>query len=227
MTDLLKKPTPDQLFILDIDSTLVTTHQRNQSIIEAFILEFHNQFPEDCKALEKAECQLGDYGIESTLQRISFEEKNTGSLEALHAYWRENFFSGRHLHADQPTGGAVDWVQSLNKENIPFVYLTARHHGPMWTGTLKAMAEIQFPINTDNLFLKEDLSDSDETYKTKLISKLKEENPNKTLVLIDNEPVVLNRVAEDHPDVALVWFESCHSGRMQPPSKAQRIKDFY
>ena len=54
----LLKPSSSHFFILDIDSTLVTTHQRNQKILDDWIKKNKTNFPEDCNALMKAEMSL-------------------------------------------------------------------------------------------------------------------------------------------------------------------------
>ena len=40
---ILQSPEKENLYILDIDSTLLTTHQRNQAILDQFILEQKNK----------------------------------------------------------------------------------------------------------------------------------------------------------------------------------------
>ena len=88
------------------------------------------------------------------------------------------------------------------------------------------MDKMGFPIDKEKLFLKEDLSLADEDYKSRLISKFVQLYPGLQMVLIDNEPVVLNKVAENHPQVGLVWFELTHSGKMEPPAQALPIQSF-
>ncbi len=226
ISDRLKTPLDNDFFILDIDSTLVTTYQRNQAIINQFIKDQQSDHPLECQALRLAQCQLGDYGIATALNRIRFRSDNPDFQTLLNQYWRERFFSNDHLHSDQPTEGAVDWTQSLLNQSIPFIFLTARHHEKMWSGTLSSMKQLGFPITEDNLFLKKDLSVKDELYKTQTIRTLLNQHPNKNFVLIDNEPVVLNQIHTDHPQVQLVWFESCHSAKMEPPQNTPSINSF-
>ncbi len=226
MLETLKKPEKDNFFILDIDSTLVTTHQRNQAILEDWIKAKRKQFSDDCSQLETAKCQFGDYGLVHALQRVEFKELNPGSKNDLENFWRTHFFSNKYLHSDVPVRGAVDWIQTLEELGVDFVYLTARHKPTMWEGTLSSLDAMGFPIDESLLFLKDNLEHSDEEYKTLLTGELIKNKKDQTLWFIDNEPVVLHRVSQDHPEVKLVWFESTHSGRMQPPEKALRINNF-
>lgn len=222
----LKNPSSSDFFILDIDSTLVTTYQRNQAIIQKFISLHKAQFPEDCLALKQAKCQLGDYGIETCLKRIQFKATDLRFSEILHSYWRENFFSNNFLHADQPVEGAVKWVQFLKTCDIDFIYLTARHKDTMWDGTLSSLKNLGFPISEKNLFLKEDLADKDEEYKAKVLASVIDKKNGKNVFFIDNEPLVLNAIQDNHPSVRLVWFNSTHAGKSKPPNGITTIKNF-
>ena len=223
--EILRNPSSNDFFVLDIDSTLVTTYQRNQAILDEFITTKKEQFPEDCLNLKQAQCQLGDYGLKTGLERIKFKETAPGLSQLLQDYWRKNFFSNNFLSADRPAEGAVEWVQYLKTFGVDFIYLTARHKDTMWEGTLSSLKDLGFPISEKNLFLKEDLRDNDEGYKTKLLGQIiakKKQN----IWFIDNEPTVLNEISKDHPKVNLIWFESTHSGKATPPEGITSIKSF-
>jgi hypothetical protein len=226
LSERLKNPKIDDFFVLDIDSTLVTTFQRNQAILDQFIKDYCQTHPSECEKLAQASCQLGDYGINTALNRIGFKSEKAEFDDFLHNYWRERFFTNDYLHSDQPTEGAIAWTNSLLEKEIGFVFLTARHFENMWPGTLSSLKALNFPIHEQNLILKEDLSVDDEIYKTHTLQRLKDENKDKTIWFIDNEPVVLHQIKKDHPEVKLVWFDSCHSGRMQVPPETPTIKSF-
>jgi hypothetical protein len=222
----LQKPSQKYFYILDIDSTLISTHQRNQAILKQFIMDYAKQFPEDCKNLLKAQCQLGDYGYHTTLKRIMFSPKHENVLSQLEHYWRQHFFSNFYLHHDVPMLGAVEWVNNLKKLDIDFYFLTARHHASMWSGTLESLTKLGFPISENNLLLKENLKVKDEDYKVNALEKLLKNYSDKEIIFIDNEPLVLHKVLEKFPQIKLVWFNSTHSGKKTPPEIAVDIKDF-
>ncbi len=229
---ILKKlthPNQELYFILDIDSTLVSTHQRNQKIILDFCSENSLNYPVECQQLKNIQCQNGDYGFKSALIRMNFKSQTENFSKILDQYWRERFFSNHYLYLDQPNPGAVDWVKGLESQKISFTYLTARHHSTMWSGTLTTMAQMGFPISEKNLFLKMDKNEKDEIYKVKTLENLKAEIKNKEIIFVDNEPVVLCQLKKDFksdPPLSLVWFNSCHSGRMTAPEEALEISDF-
>lgn len=216
----------DQFFVLDIDSTLVSTHQRNQAILFEFAHTYSKKFPEDSVSLLQAQCRQGDYGYLASLARIGFQPQHPETMTSLRTFWEKKFFSNDYLHHDMPFAGAVEWVHQLKQKGLKYIFLTARHKKTMWEGTLTTMASMGFPISAEILFLKEDLAESDELYKTKLMARLRHSLNHQEIWFLDNEPVVLHSIRKDHPDIRLAWFDSCHSGKMQPPPEAAVIRTF-
>lgn len=210
--------------VIDIDSTLVYTHGRNQAILESFTQQFQKLYPDDCQQLGKVQCQPGDYGYFSALDRGQVQFSSKESEEALQKFWRQCFFSNDYLQHDTPTPGAKDFLLNLQKSQIPFGFLTGRYKGTMWEGTKASFEQHGFPYQEDRLILKEDPQEKDELYKSRVMSDLKKEH--NQIWLIDNEPVILHQMIEDHPDIKLVWFDCCHSGKKQPPENIPHIKDF-
>lgn len=226
---ILTQPQNDTLYVLDIDSTLVATHQRNQSIINDFCQKYEAQFSQDCSVLAKARCRYGDYGFKSALERIHFEAHDKNFRQALDLFWRENFFSNRYLHHDEPTPGAVPWVNTLHQLKVPYFYLTARHKETMWDGTLETMNKMGFPITESSLELKLNPLEKDELYKVQALQNRLTKSGLKRVAFIDNEPVVLHAIQDHYQktiQLDLVWFDSCHSGKKAPPTNAFAIKDF-
>lgn len=211
------------LVILDIDSTLVLTHKRNQSILEQFSKEAKEDFPELCSKLQQIDCRPMEYGYQQALERtgLSLEDSD---LNLLKDYWRQKFFSNDYLHYDILHLGALEFVLLLEERQIPFVYLTGRHKPTMWEGTLKVLQNFGFPIKENILHLKPEPKYIDEIFKSEKIAELK--NGYETVVLIDNEPKVLNQIAKDHPDVDLIFVDTCHSPNVTAPESALKIKDF-
>ena len=104
------------------------------------------------------------------------------------------------------------------------MYLTARHSQPMLPGTIKSLKALGFPTENIPLVLKKDLEVSDALYKSREVQSRK--NSFSKITFIDNEPVVLNQIKRDHPEVELVWVDSTHSKKENPPEGIPTIKDF-
>lgn len=220
MKTLLKQITPQTLIVLDIDSTLVLTHKRNEAILKAFAKDSTHS---SRSIFEQAECFPFEYGYFQAVERLGAPLDEPLRKEVT-AYWREHFFSNNYLHHDLPHDGALDFVEALVRKHIPHVYLTGRPRPTMWDGTLQVLNKMGFPVTEDNLHLKPQPTDVDELYKSQKMQDLKK-NFSK-VIFIDNEPKVLNQIDKDHPDIQLVFVDTCHSPNVVPPSSALKIKDF-
>jgi hypothetical protein len=212
------------LLILDIDSTLVLTHKRNEAILHRFAQEMASHYPEFCAGLNKIECRPCEYGYSTALQREDLHLATKAETDALATFWRQEFFSNRFLEHDLVHTGAVEFVNFLEDHAIPFVFLTGRPHSAMIDGTLKTLNALGFKVTPENLFMKPEPSMIDEQFKAKKIVELKQRAPK--LVLIDNEPKILNQVLMDHPDVQMIFVDTCHSPNVKAPTQLPVIKDF-
>ena len=217
---LIKLVTPQSLIVLDIDSTLVQTHKRNEAILRRFA---QNSNHPSSHLFKQAECFPFEYGYMQALHRLGVFANEALKLE-VSKFWRTHFFSNDYLHCDLPHDGAQDFVERLNQKWIPHVYLTGRPRPLMWEGTLKALQKLNFPVTADNLHLKPQAQDVDEIFKSQKMAELKKGFSK--VIFIDNEPKVLNQIDRDHPDVVLVFVDTCHSPNVVPPTSALKIKDF-
>lgn len=223
--DWAQSLTGRHLVILDIDSTLVTTYQRNQGILEAFCHRHKEDYPVDIAQLLKVQCLAGDYGLTTGLERSKVAFTSDQVRQSLFQFWRTHFFSNDFLHRDQPMTGAIEFANKLHNSGIPLMYLTARAHAPMIEGTIQSLQTLGFPMGPSlPLILKKEGSVADEDYKSAEIKKIKEKF--EEITLIDNEPVVLQKINRDHPEVQLIWMDSTHSGRAKAPDNATVITDF-
>jgi phosphoglycolate phosphatase-like HAD superfamily hydrolase len=220
---LIKLITSQTLVVLDIDSTLVQTHKRNEAVLRRFAKDAGIDSSHSGRHLfGQSECFPFEYGYAQALHRLGVADEDLKSQVA--HYWRKHFFSNEFLHCDLPHDGAQDFVGWLNQKWIPHVYLTGRPHPLMWEGTLKTLQALQFPVTTDNLYLKPHPQDVDELFKSQKMAELKKGYSK--VIFIDNEPKVLNQIDKDHPEIVLVFVDTCHSPNVVPPASALKIKDF-
>lgn len=206
--------------VLDIDSTLVLTHKRNQAILRRFAKDSTHS---KRHLFEQAECFPFEFGYFQALERLGVDRDSDLKTEVTN-YWRQHFFSNDFLHHDIPHDGAVDFVDWLNQKYIPHVYLTGRPQPLMWEGTLSVLNSLGFPAREDILHLKPHPKDIDEIFKTQRMAELKKNFSH--IIFIDNEPRVLNQIDRDHPEMDLVFVDTCHSPNVVPPLSALKIKDF-
>lgn len=222
--ELIQVLTPKTLVVLDIDSTLLLTHKRNQAVLRQFA---EDSMHSGSHLFKQAECHALEYGYQQALQRLQVDRQSP-LAEELARYWRQHFFSNNYLHHDLLHDGALDFVEHLQRKWIPHVYLTGRPHPLMWEGTLSSLNQFGFPVDEKKLFLKPHPQDIDEIFKSEKMTELKKvfSNECSKIVFIDNEPRVLNQIDRDHPDIHLVFVDTCHSPNVIPPSSALKIKDF-
>ncbi len=212
----------DSLWILDIDSTLVLTHKRNEVILHRFAEEYRSEYPEFCAKLAKTECRALEYGYGRALERAGIADDKE-PCDKLALYWRKHFFSNDFLHHDIIHGQAVELVAALRKKNWTFVYLTGRPRPLMFEGTLRVLNQMGFDVSEDKLFLKPQPLDKDELFKSQQISEFKKKHKN--IVFFDNEPKVLNQIELDHPEIPMIFMDTCHSPNVVPPEKCLRVRE--
>ncbi len=220
LSSALQLLTPKTLVVLDIDSTLVQTHKRNEAILRSFAKDSTHSRR---SLFEQAECFPLEYGYAQALERLGLQAEDEVAKEAA-KYWRQHFFSNNYLHHDIPHDGAVEFVELLNKKWIPHVYLTGRPKPLMWEGTLETLNQLGFPVEEKILHLKPQPQDVDEIFKSQKMNELKKNYSQ--VVFIDNEPRVLNQIDHDHSEIHLIFVDTCHSPNVVPPSSAFKIKDF-
>ena len=222
--DLVKNWNESTLVILDIDSTLVLTHGRNQAILKHLSTLGRQKNSQFYEQLGQIECRPMEYGYGTALERAGLAQAPEEFLKEVQRGWRQHFFSNEFLMHDTLHEGALDFVFQLQDRKVPFVYLTGRYETTMRPGTLETLTKLGFPITDDILFLKPKSTDIDEIYKSKKIEQLKQKYDQ--TVLIDNEPKVLNQIQKDHPDVQLVFVDTCHSPNVSAPADIPHIKNF-
>ncbi len=220
---LLKSLSPHALWILDIDSTLVLTHKRNEAILHQFSRDFSSTYPEFCKKLSHIECRALEYGYSSALERAGIASDKE-PCDQLATFWRKHFFSGDFLHHDIIHDKALEFVMTLHRQNKHIVYLTGRPRPSMYDGTLKELRDLGFPVTPEQLFLKPHPQDKDELFKSQQMKEFK--NNFSSIVFIDNEPKVLNQIDIDHPDISLLFIDTCHSPHVFPPAQCLRFKKY-
>lgn len=208
LTELASKAHPKTLFVLDIDSSLVLTHKRNEAILRHFAQSLRHKNPELSATLATVECRPMEYGYFAGLQR-ALPEITKEDSEHLHAFWKEHFFSNDFLHFDIPHAGALEFVNTLSLRSQPFAYLTGRPSNLMRPGTLTVMAKLGFPITDKSLYMKPDATHIDEGYKAEILKLIVRGYDE--VVFIDNEPRVLNLIEKFYPQTHLVFVDTCHS----------------
>ncbi|MFP5518495.1 MAG: HAD family hydrolase [Bdellovibrionia bacterium] len=216
--------------VFDLDSTLFDVSPRTERILREFIADptHRRLFPDECEKIEKIQVTTQDWGFAAALKRVGFVDLKTEFYQQLLHYWAARFFSDSYLHYDQPYPGSVEFLQRLvSFTNVNVAYLTGRDQHRMGLGSPEVLKKWDFPLMPQKaeLILKPHRSLIDADFKAEWFK-------NHPLVeahefyFFENEPVNLNRVSEITPQVKLIYFDSTHSGKEEPPSHATVISHY-
>ena len=228
------------LCVFDLDSTLFNVTGRNRRIIRAFAALEHVQekYPEQAALLNRARFQETDWGIREALMREGLQGTPEFFLE-IREFWSQHFFSNNYLGEDRPYDGAVEYVQELHQAGCQIAYLTGRDEPRMGQGTRNSLKYWKFPDESKGcrLILKPHQKLDDAEFKAQVIQTLaepenefEEENANgnkfDSIWFFENEPINIYFVAKHIPSVQIIFFDSTHSRRAEPPLHLPTIQSY-
>ena len=211
------------VLVLDLDSTLFSTQERNWAIL----CEFANArpVPELQAACGKLGPEAMGWNVMEDLKRAGFDDAAT--LDALRAFWFERFFRDEYLHHDLPLPGAVEFVKQAHARGAHVVYLTGRDEPGMGLGTRASLTGRGFPLEIErtDLMLKPQFDEPDLDFKRRAIADVRKLGT--VLAVFENEPVNANLFADEFPDAEIYFLETVHSPD-PPPLRARimRLPDF-
>lgn len=213
-----------QVVVFDLDSTLFEVTDRNQRILDEFILSEHlDSHPAIKGMLKNIRMQLSDHGLESAARRAGVLIPDEEIRKKLLLFWRERFFSDQYLETDKPFPGAAEYVQEVYARGAHVIYLTGRDQIRMGVGTPRELRRWKFPLDIERtrLIMKPQKGIDDAEFKVFELEKIKNVS-----WFFENEPRIIHLVEERLPEIKNVYFESSHSGKADPKQEWIRIKDF-
>ncbi len=215
------------LAVFDLDSTLFDLTLRVSAIVDEFAETAINQarFPQECLELKRIEILTSDWGLEGPVERIGLRT-DSAFFKTLNEYWAECFFSNEYLAHDEPLPGAVEYVQELHLSGAHIMYLSGRDIPRMAIGTETSLREHHFPLASDSAeIVLKPRGDMDDAY-FKLDVLKEAQRRYGRIWLFENEPVNLNLIGRQCPEIGLVFIESTHSGREQLQRTLSSIRHF-
>ncbi len=214
--------------VFDLDSTLLEVSPRMTQIFRDFgaLDKIKKRFSKESQVLEAYIHHPEDWGIEHALERIGLIDSPYEFFHEFKRFWHKHFFSNEYLHLDEPIEGAVEFVKELVKSGADVAYLTARETKSMWKGTVESLKSWEFPLDEKhaNLVLKPATDRRDCVFKREVLQDYLKEYG--SVWFFENEPVNLNEVLRELPQVKLVYFDSIHSGHEEPPQAVASIETF-
>jgi hypothetical protein len=217
------------LAVFDLDSTLFDVSPRLTKILHDYADDplHQKQFPESTRILRTLSTKRSDWGIKQAVIRAGLDKHHPEFHDSLRAYWRAHFFSDEYLQYDVPYEGAVDFVTRLAREGSEIVYLTGRDIARMGKGSREILLKWKFPLDESHsrLILKPEKGMDDAEFKSDWFRDQPLSNYD-IVWFFENEPVNIDKVRADHPQVKIVFFASTHSGRAEPPGDLPHIFHF-
>jgi len=215
------------LAVFDLDSTLFDLTLRVSTIVDDFAEDpvHFAAYPEECRRLKNVEILPTDWGLEGPLARVGLAVDGP-FFRALHKHWAARFFSDDYMTHDEPLPGAVEYVQELHLAGAHVMYLSGRDIPRMAKGTEASLREHRFPLASGSaeIVLKPHGSMDDAQFKLDVLLGIRKRY--EKIWLFENEPVNLNLIGRNCPDVGLIFIDSTHSGREQLERQLHAIRHF-
>lgn len=214
------------MVVFDLDSTLFDTAKRNLRIMREFAEQRGDDFPG--MAEHVATIELGEVGwnVLDPLRARGFEPE--GLSRAFAPFWTQRFFTNAYVTEDQPSPGAVDYVNLAHAKGALIYYLTGRHVGGMEIGTVEALRNAGFPYFRGRavLHLKPSFEMDDLSYKGEAIADIRSYN-SPVLATFENEPGNANLFLREFPEGVHFLLQTYHSPNAEPPDRALiQVPDF-
>lgn len=225
----LKQKGQDSLVVFDLDSTLFDVVPRIEKILVDFAaVPAHQQnFPEQVQHFKNIKVERKDWGIKGTLLRSGLDGHHPEFQSAVKNFWVKHFFSNEYLVYDKPYDGAVEYVQKIAEAGAQIAYLTGRDVHRMGIGTKEILLKWKFPLNdmSSRLVLKPQKGIDDAIFKTEWFMNLPKDRYNQ-IWFFENEPANILPLRQQAPHIDIVFFDSTHSGRAEPPEDIPTILHF-
>lgn len=202
---------PDAVAVFDLDGCLFDNRPRQVAVFHDFARALGA--PE---LLAVQEQHILDWSLAGAMRQAGVSEDRVQELRRPFTDWfREHFFSGRHVGLDRAMPGAVRLVDSVVAQGVAPVFLTGRI-GPMRASTERALRRAGFPLRPDasNLLVKPDHGVSDTDFKQSALRRIR--TMGRPGLFLDNEPGNLNMFIAQHPDALVVWLRTDHSPKAPP-----------
>lgn len=207
--------------MFDLDSTLLSTAQRNLAILH----EFAKSVPAVARHIETLTAADMGWNVMDDLKRRGFDDEAT--LKLLRRFWFERFFTSDYLQHDEPLPGASDYVREIHDAGAIVVYLTGRDEPGMGRGTRDSLRAHRFPMDDARVVvrLKPEFKEDDLVFKRRATAEIA--GLGAVLAAFENEPANANYFAETFPEADVVLLDTVHSPNPPPLlPRITRLKDF-
>jgi hypothetical protein len=218
--------------VFDLDSTIFDVKPRSLRILKEFALS--KAAKEISQEMAAWSLSLSSHTLLYTLGESAIANGAPvrgpvadAYLEAAFHFWLKRFFTNEYLTMDQPTLGAVEYVNQIVDAGAIAVYLTGRDWPGMGKGTRSMLEQNGFPMDAkcSELFMKPNFKMDDSEYKDEALRDLRISSD--TVALFDNEPANFHVFEKNFPEAHLVFFHSnCSEKEAKPVKRLYKIDSF-
>jgi predicted secreted acid phosphatase len=221
------------VLVFDLDSTLFDVSNRSFQILKEWLTHPETaHFNETREKLSSIESTDMRYSLEDVweIKKIPHSE-SPFDHQFKHAkqFWRQRFFNNDYLVHDQPTQGAVEFVQKLHSMGASIVYLTGRDIPLMAFGTFDQLKLHGLPIEVERtrLILKPKRHMDDLEFKSKAAETISAMGT--VIASFENEPKNLIAMQRSFPKETMnVFIDTVSSDHPAPSGKGiYRIEEFH
>lgn len=211
--------------VLDLDGTLFDNVPRTKRILLDGARALFGPADPLTRTIEGLAEETFEYNPVDTLRKHGVEDEAT--LERLREAWAARFFDSAYLSHDAPLAGAVEAARAWWSAGAELDYLTGRHVPEMFLGTYRSLHDAGFPIGSirTQLLMKPLFDQDDVAFKVETIPQIRTKGP--IVLVVDNDPRVLNPLCTRVPDALCVMVETSHPKDAPAPAEGiVRVRDF-
>jgi hypothetical protein len=193
--------------IFDLDGTLFHTGFRSKRIFVEYAEEKGDTaLARMINSLDPAKMK---YVVRTSLAESGIRDSTV--LKEMIDDWRDKFFTDRYLTYDEHLPGSIRFVNALHDSGALIIYLTGRDAPDMLLGTVSSLKQHGFPIGIakTELIMKPERYLKTFPFKERAISYI--EQLGTVIAVFDNEPAMVNLLAERFPEAIACALETAHA----------------
>lgn len=211
--------------ILDLDGTLFDNTPRTKQILVEQTARLFGAGAELTSLVREIPESSFEYSPVDTLKKHGVHDADV--LRALREAWASQFFESTHLHHDEPLEGAIEAAGAWWGAGAELNYMTGRHVPQMFLGTCRSLHDAGFPVGTirTQILMKPRIDASDVGFKVDTLPAIRKKGP--IILIVDNDPRVLNPLAHAAPEALAVMVKTLHPlDAPIPDSSIALVRDF-
>ena len=201
---------PGAVVVFDLDSTLLDNKPRQARIMA----DYGQEHGVPALAGSRREHWTGGWDFREAMRNAGLPEAEIEAhVEPYRALWRERFFTSQYCPLDEPTPGAVVFVDAVRATGARVLYVTGRHEG-MRAGTLACFARVGLPRpdgDAVQLWMKPSVEEEDDHFKARVHAELP--RAGEVVAVFDNEPTHVNDYRRSLPKALVIHLATDHSLR--------------